>query len=447
MAKTKFTAGRVADFQCNASKSQSFLWDSIAPGLGLRATTSGAKSYIFQAKLKSQAIRVTIGSPATWTIKAAQAEARRLMGLIDGGKDPREVKAAEIEAVSTARAAKELAEAVQQQQAKIKKDQRELTARMAWDAYLKAPHPKWGDKHRTDHKIAANPGGALCKIGGKSAKAAPLAALLCLPLHTITDAVVKEWLEAECQNRPTFAHNSYRKFRTFINWCAGSIDFQHIVQADCCTTSKVKDVVPEKKSKYGDCLQREQLAAWFDAIRKINNPVISSYLQALLITGARRNELQMLKWGDIDFRWCSMTIRDKVEGVRTIPLTPYLATLLGALPRRSDWVFSSLGAKSGHITEPRIAHNQAIEAAGLPHVSLHGLRRSFGTLSEWVEIPTGVVAQIQGHKPSALAEKHYRRRSIDMLRKWHDQIEAWMLEQAGISFVSVAPGLRVVTVA
>jgi intergrase/recombinase len=48
-------------------------------------------------------------------------------------------------------------------------------------------------------------------------------------------------------------------------------------------------------------------------------------------------------------------------------------------------------------------------------------------------VPVGVVAQIQGHKPSAIAEKHYRRRPLDLLRKWHDQVEAWMLEQAGIT--------------
>lgn len=76
---------------------------------------------------------------------------------------------------------------------------------------------------------------------------------------------------------------------------------------------------------------------------------------------------------------------------------------------------------------------KALKAAGLPHVSIQGLRRSFGTLSEWVEVPVGVVAQIQGHKPSAVAEKHYRRRPLDLLRKWHDQIEVWMLEQAGIT--------------
>jgi integrase len=97
-------------------------------------------------------------------------------------------------------------------------------------------------------------------------------------------------------------------------------------------------------------------------------------------------------------------------------------------------VFFSEEAESGHIEEPTKAHRGALQAGGLPHVTLHGLRRSFGTLSEWVEIPAGVVAQIQGHKPSALREKHYIRRPLDLLRMWHDKLEVWMLEQAGIQF-------------
>ena len=35
---------------------------------------------------------------------------------------------------------------------------------------------------------------------------------------------------------------------------------------------------------------------------------------------------------------------------------------------------------------------------------LHRLRRSFNSLTEWLETPAGVVAQIMGHKPSATAE-------------------------------------------
>lgn len=84
------------------------------------------------------------------------------------------------------------------------------------------------------------------------------------------------------------------------------------------------------------------------------------------------------------------------------------------------------------LQEPRIGHNRALAAAGLPHIALHGLRRSFGTLAEWVDAPVGIVAQIQGHKPGAIAEKHYRVRPLDLLRLWHERIEAWMLAEAGI---------------
>ena len=60
-------------------------------------------------------------------------------------------------------------------------------------------------------------------------------------------------------------------------------------------------------------------------------------------------------------------------------------------------------------------------------------------------MPSGISAQIMGHKPSAIAEKHYRRRPLDLLRKWHDKIEAWILEQAGIELVAEhEPGLRIV---
>jgi integrase len=100
---------------------------------------------------------------------------------------------------------------------------------------------------------------------------------------------------------------------------------------------------------------------------------------------------------------------------------------------KSQWVFASNPSEDGKIAEPGIAHSKALAGAELPHVTLHGLRRSFGTLAEWVEVPVGVVAQIQRHKRSPIAEKHYRRRPIDLLRMWHTRIEAWILEQAGIS--------------
>lgn len=419
MRKENFTVSRIRAFKCTDGKQQDFLWDAATPGLGLRATANGAKAYIFQSRINGKTYRPTIGDPDTWSISQAQAEARRLKVMIDNGKDPREVAA-------TAQA--ERGERLKLEA--ITHAKQSLIARAAWDAYLAAPHPKWGEVHRKDHLIASSEGGIECKIGGRKSKPAPLATLLSKPIHDITASVVQDWLATESTTRPTSAHNAYRKFRTFIIWCTEHPDYKAAVHADCCVTAAVKNTVPKSKTKEGDNLQCEQLPLWFSAVKQISNPVISTYLQGLLITGARRNELTNLRWTDVDFKWGSMTIRDKMEGARTIPLTPYLSSLLAALPNDSEWVFSSPGAASGHIESPSKTHTQALAAAGLPHVSIHGLRRSFSTLSEWVECPAGVVAQIMGHKPSALAEKHYRRRSLDMLRMWHVKIETWIIEQS-----------------
>jgi len=75
----------------------------------------------------------------------------------------------------------------------------------------------------------------------------------------------------------------------------------------------------------------------------------------------------------------------------------------------------------------------ACNEAGIDHLTIHGLRRSFGSLSEWLDIPTGIVSQIMGHKPSATAEKHYRVRPIDLLRQHHQRYEDWILEQAQLA--------------
>ena len=165
----------------------------------------------------------------------------------------------------------------------------------------------------------------------------------------------------------------------------------------------------------------------------------------MLLTGARPGEVLALRWEDINTKWKGISIRDKVEGTREIPATPYILDLLSALPRRNEWVFSSPTSASGCLTEPNTPHTRACKAAGLEGLTLHGLRRSFKSLTEWLEVPVGIVAQIQGHKPSATAEKHYTIRPLELLALHHNRIEAWILEQASIAFDGKNPAkLRVV---
>jgi hypothetical protein len=44
-----------------------------------------------------------------------------------------------------------------------------------------------------------------------------------------------------------------------------------------------------------------------------------------------------------------------------------------------------------------------------------------------------IVARIQGHKPSATAEQHYRLRPLGPMRLWLQRIEAQILGEASVA--------------
>lgn len=420
MLRERLTPDRIRRFSCPADAQQVFLWDTEASRLAVRATV-GAKAFIFESKLDRRTIRITIGDVRDWSLDDARVEARRLQTLVDQGIDPRRAKADRIAA------AKAEMEAVAV---------KAVTFGTAWTAYVEARSPKWGDHYRRTHTLAVIEGGKPITRGRKKSqgdKTLPgmMYPLLSVRLADLDVKRVKAWL-AECNARgPTQAALMFRVLRAFLNWCGEHDQYAKVIHADACSPREVREDVQSAKARAG-AIQREQLPLWFDAVRKAGNPVMAAYLQTVLLTGARRGELLALKWQDVDFQWCSMTIRDKVEGERTIPLTPFVAELLAALPRRNDWVFSSTKKGDGRLKDPLHHHHAAMRAAGLPPFGIHDLRRSFGSLAEWAETPAGVVAQIMGHKPSATAEKHYRVRPLDLLRMWHTKIEASILGQAGI---------------
>ena len=441
MAKIAFTAGRVSGFKCPPDKKQAFMWDVTAPGLGLRATPAGKPAYVFQSVYQGKDIRLTIGSPAAWSIPDAQAKARELQRLIDEGKDPRDLKREAIAAVE----AKRQQEQEQEQADKVAA----VTVGEAWAAYVAERTPHWGDLHRKDHERLTRAGGETAKRGTRGRGvtiAGPLHPLLGLALRDLTAPVIEAWAAREAQTRPTAARLAWRLLKAFLGWCAEQPEYAPVLPSvNPAKTKKAREALGKPKAK-DDSLLKEQLPAWFAAVRSIGNPTLAAYLQTLLLTGARPGEVLAMRWDDLNTQWRGLTIRDKVEGERVIPLTPYVHHLLAALPRRNEFVFASSRNENTPLTEPNHAHDKACKVAAIDGLTLHGLRRSFGTLSEWLEVPAGVVAQIQGHKPSATAEKHYRVRPLDLLRVHHERIEAWILGQAGIVFdAQAAPGaLRVV---
>jgi integrase len=419
MKHANFSAKRVAAFQCKPGKSQSIYWDGYAPGLGLRVTAAGAKSYIFEAWLHGRCVRVTIGDQRTWGLGKAQDEATRLKTLTDQGLDPRGIAAEQ----------KIAADATRTQSAR-----EAALVGNAWQVYIKHREKHWGARHLQDHQVLAKAGGEKRKRGEKLTVDGVLYPLMGLRLVDIMAPALIDWQIKEAKCRANNARQGFELFRTFWRWCASRPEYASVVDAKIVDDKDLREDVPSKKTHKHDVLQRAHLKPWFAAVRGLTNPIVSAYLQALVLTGARREEMAELRWEDVDFQWKSLWVKDKVakEG-RKVPLTPYLASILAALPRKNHWVFSSPTASGGKIVEPRIPHNRALSVGGLDHVTLQGLRRTFSSLAEWVEIPHGVVAQIMGHAPNATAEKHYINRPLELLARWHCKYESWILQQAGIA--------------
>jgi integrase len=413
--KINLTSSFIQLASCPDGKNQMFYRDSKTQGLGLRVTQNGVKSFVFETWFNDRSLRVTIGDVSTWTISKAQSEARRLKVLSDQGIDIRKQRA-------------------EQKSLAIAEGYKGVIGLLAWNEYIAARRHKWGIRHLSDHLDMVREGGGLIKQGLRNGQsniksAGILRKLLSQPIKQITREKVEEWLKSEVDMRPARVRIALSALKAFFTWMGDQSDYKSLIHIDAC--DRLAKELPPKNAK-DDCLQKEQLKSWFEGVTKNQNKVIRSYLQILLLTGARRNELATLKWEDLDLVWNMATIRDKVEGTRQISITPYVAKLLQDLPRINEYVFSSKNAKLGYITEPRKAHQIALQSSGLPELSIHGLRRSFGTLAEWVECPAGVSAQIMGHKPSAIAEKHYRRRPIDLLRMWHTKIEKFILDEAGL---------------
>jgi len=422
----ELTAGLIERLQCPADKAQAFLRDTKAPALRVRVTANGAKSFVFEAKLNRETVRRTIGDVRTWSIDTARAEANRLRVLVDSGKDPRELERQQEEERS-ARKAEAAAVAV--------------TVGEAWAVYLADRKPYWGDRHYADHELLAREGGEPAKRGtrgrGKTI-AGPIQPLLGKPLRELDAYAIEAWAAMEAKTRPTQSRLAWRCLKAFLGWCVEQPAYRPALGGENPAKSKKAREILGKPGVKQDALLREQLPAWFMAVRNIANPVIAAYLQVCLLTGARPGEVLAMRWEDVNLKWRGLTIRDKVEGERVIPLTPYVEALLSTLPRRNEWVFSSASSADGVLTIPRAVHVEACKVAGIEGLTLHGLRRSFKSLTEWLEIPAGVVAQIMGHKPSATAEKHYTVRPLDLLRVHHERIEKWILEQAGVEFVKEA---------
>ena len=428
------THGLLERATCPADAPFVLVKDADKKGLRLRITKAGGKAWQFETRIKGKLFTRALGGWPAVSIDQAKAEAHRLRGLTEQGIDPREGERQQ----EADKAAAIAAHAAQLEADKVAA----ITVGDIWPRYLQEGKPKrkdaWKPGYRASLDVMAAPGGVKKVRGQGLTRPGPIFPLMALALGDVTEDALQIWFEREALAGKHQAARALMMFRGFLRWCAARPEYRKLIDRDAGKAPAILENLPSN-TKRTDAIEAAQLPGWWQGVEQLNNRTASVYLKALVLTGARKEELAGLTWAQVDFQWRKLTIADKVDQTRTIPLTPYLAQLLGALPRINEFVFAS-ASKAGRISDTRSSHAKALQSAAIDGLTIHGLRRSFSLLGEAAGAPAGAIAQVMGHKPSATAEG-YRPRSVDALRPYLEKIEAHILEQAGVEFVpSVEPG-------
>lgn len=338
-----------------------YLWDRDLKGFGLRITASGAKSFIVQYRLWSgRTRRQTLGrfrSPLT--ADEARHHAKALLLQVAQGEDPK--APAEMEEMTFA----ELAERYIAEHSRPKKkpasceeDRRNLRLHLL---------PVFGKKNvreigardiarfhagRSDHSHNAN---------------------RCLALLSHIFTLARHWGVVAGDN-PCQAIKKYPE------------------------RPRERYLSPEELKRLGEALARAEGQAPWQAV---------SLIRLLLLTGARRGELENLTWSEVRLDIPALFLSDSKTGAKRIPLSRQAVALLRQLPRigESKFVFPAERGEGRFVGLPKIWRAIRTEA-DIEDVRLHDLRHSFASFAASNGVPLRVLGQILGHRDTRTTQRY-----------------------------------------
>jgi integrase len=156
------------------------------------------------------------------------------------------------------------------------------------------------------------------------------------------------------------------------------------------------DWFPEARRKAA--ILSADIAAWYQEVIGMSNPIRRDYLLFVMFTGLRRENASSVRWADVDWESRALLIPSPKSGRPfQLPLSDTLLDLLKSrrncetsqtLFPKSEWVFPA-ESKSGHIAEPR-------EEFGVSF-TIHGLRNTFITVAESLDISPYAIKMLVNH--------------------------------------------------
>lgn len=350
------------------TKDKEYYYDLKVHGLCLCVTKNGVKTFYLYRKVNGRPERIRIGKFPDFSIENARGEASNLNHLIERGVNPN------------------------QEKQKIKA---ELTFGDLFDRYIKEYakiHKKSWEEDVSQYKRY------LESLGRK--RLSSLNRTLFQALHT---KIGKD-------HGPYAANRTLALLKTVFNKATlWGWDGENPIIG----IQKFKEKSRER------FLHAEELPRLFEALDQESNGTFRDFFYVSLLTGARRSNVQSMKWGDININNLSWRIPETKNGEAHIVVL--VAEVLEILERRranseSKWVFPSLTSKSGHIEEPKSAWKKILKRANLTDLRLHDLRRTLGSWQAATGANSYVIGKSLGHK-SQQATAVYARLNLDPVRE------------------------------
>lgn len=328
--ETKLTQ-RVVDAAKPAKSGQIFIRDSELRGFALRITESGAKSFIWESRIRGRARRITIGAYPALSVLVARNKAIKIRAAIAEGRDP----SLEREAQRREPTFGDLADAYMERHAKPRKRSWNRDAQMI-EGYLS----KWKNRRLSD-------------IGQDD-------------VARLHDSLGKE-------NGRYAANRTLALLRTMFNVAR---DWRLFLGPN--PTEGIKMFREEKRERF---LSPDELRRVKDALAEEPNVFWRAYFPLSLLLGTRRSELLSAQWADIDLDQRTWRLPlTKAGRSHLLPLPSPAIEILRSLPSadKSEWVFPGSGS-TGHLAEPKKAWQRIRERARVPDVRIHDLRRTLGS--------------------------------------------------------------------
>jgi integrase len=364
------------------------LWDSELKGFGLKVSTQGLKTYFvwYRAGEGRSAPRreYTIARHGEMTPDEARDEAAKVLSRVRLGEDPQAVRHRAREEMNvSALCDLYLEQGVATKKASIRAHIKPLLGKRPVSAVTTAEVAKFM------RDVAAGKSAAPAKPTRKALRAKGLKG----------KALAK--VETRKRNDPAARGGKGTATRTL--GLLGAI-FAFAMREGLRTDNPARGVERFKDNQSQRFLSAAELASLTKALAAAEaegvNPHGLNVIRLLTLTGARKSEIEGLKWSEVDIERACLRLADSKTGARIVPLGAAALVALQAIPRAkgSVFVFPAEGeAKRHYVGTPKV-WEKVRAAASLSDVRLHDLRHTFASFAAAGGLSLPLIAAILGHR-------------------------------------------------